>query len=142
MRLRRHNFRVEAVKRIGKGTVCFDSMLQRWQAGEESPTVKSYSAPINAWGYEGDASRAEIVLQQMQDDYPVHSGMPHNVAFNTAHRSLSRTKSDCRVAGRTRYSTDARIRESLDQAPARYCEFCVHHGCLHSSRCRMARNEL
>jgi hypothetical protein len=78
MRLRRYNFRAEAVKRIGKGTVCFDSMLQRWQAGEESPNVRSYSALINAWGYEGDASRAEI-LQQMQVITQVQSGMPHTL---------------------------------------------------------------
>jgi hypothetical protein len=74
----------------------FDSMLQRWQAGQEllRPTVKSYSALINAWGHEGDASRAEIVLQQMQDDYLQgnKAAMPNNIAFNTVIAAWSRTK--------------------------------------------------
>jgi hypothetical protein len=33
------------------------------------PLPSNRTILINAWGYEGDASRAEIVLQQMQDDY-------------------------------------------------------------------------
>jgi pentatricopeptide repeat protein len=74
----------------------FDAMLQRWQAGQESlrPTVKSYSALINAWGYAGDASRAEIVLQQMQDDYLQgnKAACPNNVAFNTVIAAWSRSK--------------------------------------------------
>jgi pentatricopeptide repeat protein len=79
-----------------KAQAVFDSMLQRWQAGQESlrPTVKSYSALINAWGHEGDASRAEIVLQQMQDDYLQgnKAACPNNIAFNTVIAAWSRTK--------------------------------------------------
>jgi pentatricopeptide repeat protein len=79
-----------------KAQAVFDSMLQRWQAGQESlePTVKSYSALINAWGYAGDASRAEIVLQQMQDDYLQgnKSACPNTICFNTVIAAWSRTK--------------------------------------------------
>jgi pentatricopeptide repeat protein len=79
-----------------KAQAVFDSMLQRWQAGQESlrPTVKSYSALINAWGYEGDVNRAELVLQQMQDDYLQgnKAAMPNTIAFNTVIAAWSRSK--------------------------------------------------
>ena len=104
MKLFEHAFTsvITALSRSGqKGSgrraqVVFDSMLERWKAGNDKlrPTVKSYSALINAWGQEGVASRAEIVLQQMQDDYLQgnQAAMPNRVAFNTVIAAWSRTK--------------------------------------------------